>query len=92
MVLIFDLLEYWRSVKFDFENQYLKIIAMNKDKTFIGQPILAQIIKLIPKQLINSAVQKHDCNKYYKTLPLRTHLISSLFGVLSYCSGLRELC
>lgn len=65
---------------------------MNKDKTFIGQPILAQIIKLIPKQLINSAVQKHDCNKYYKTLPLRTHLISSIFGVLSYCSGLRELC
>lgn len=65
---------------------------MNKDKTFIGQMILAQIIKLIPKQLINSAVQKHDFNKYYKTLPLRTHLISSMFGVLSYCSGLRELC
>lgn len=65
---------------------------MSKDKTFIGQPILSQIIKLIPKQLINSAVQKHDCNKHYKTLPLRTHLISSLFGVLSYCSGLRELC
>ena len=65
---------------------------MSKDKTFIGQPILTQIIKLIPKALINEAVQKHDCNKYYKTLPLRTHLISSLFGVLSYCNGLRELC
>ncbi len=52
-----------------------KIIPMNKDKTFIGQMILAQIIKLIPKQLINSAVQKHDFNKYYKTLPLRTNLI-----------------
>ena len=48
---------------------------MNKDKTFIGQPILGQIIKLIPKQLINSAVQKHYCNKYYKKLPSRTHLI-----------------
>ncbi|ANI89011.1 hypothetical protein A9P82_07250 [Arachidicoccus ginsenosidimutans] len=59
---------------------------------FTGQPILSQILNLISSSLINKAVRKHQSNRYYKKLPVRIHLISLLYGVFSYCNGLRELC
>lgn len=64
----------------------------DKDKRFIGQPILSQILNQIPSTLIHQANRKHQANRYYKSLPLRVHLISLLYGVFSYCNGLRELC
>jgi len=65
---------------------------MNKDKRFVGQPVLSQVLGLIPSSLIRNAGRKHQSNRYYKALPLRVHLISLLYGVFSYCNGLRELC
>jgi Transposase DDE domain/Domain of unknown function (DUF4372) len=65
---------------------------MNEDKKFVGQPVLSQILDVIPSSLINKANRKHQANRYYKRLPLRVHLISLLYGVFSYCNGLRELC
>lgn len=65
---------------------------MNEGKKFIGQPILSQIISCISKQTISAAVRKHDSNRYYKKLPTRVHLVSLLYGVFSYCNGLREIC
>jgi len=65
---------------------------MDKSKTFVGQPILSQILDTIPSSVINLANRKHKANRYYKRIPLRVHLISLLYGVFSYCNGLRELC
>ena len=65
---------------------------MNKSISFAGQPILSQILDVIPSSLISRANRKHQSNRYYKKLPLRTHLVSLLYGVFSYCNGLRELC
>ncbi|WP_158267189.1 DUF4372 domain-containing protein [Chitinophaga niastensis] len=65
---------------------------MDKDKKFTGQPILSQILSDIPPKLIRDAARKHNSNRYYKKLPLRVHLVSLLYGVFSYCNGLRELC
>jgi Transposase DDE domain/Domain of unknown function (DUF4372) len=65
---------------------------MDKDKRFTGQPVLSQILDLIPSSLINKSCKKHQSNRYYKALPLRVHLVSLLYGVFSYCNGLRELC
>jgi len=65
---------------------------MREDKKFVGQPVLSQILDIIPSSLIQKANRKHDANRYYKKLPLRVHLISLLYGVFSYCNGLRELC
>ena len=65
---------------------------MNKDTNFVGQPILSQILKCIPKTTISKIVLKHNSNRYYKKLPFRVHLVSLLYGVFSYCNGLRELC
>src|ERR1043165_5239093 len=65
---------------------------MGESKKFPGQPILSQILEVIPSTIINAANRKHKANRYYKRLPLRVHLVSLLYGVFSYCNGLRELC
>ena len=65
---------------------------MSEDKKFAGQPVLSQILDIIPSSLINRANRKHQANRYYKKLPLRVHVVSLLYGVFSYCNGLRELC
>ncbi len=65
---------------------------MDKSKTFVGQPVLSQILDTIPSCILNAANRKHQANRYYKRIPLRVHLVSLLYGVLSYCNGLRELC
>jgi len=65
---------------------------MGEIKKFPGQPVLSQILDVIPTSIINAANRKHKSNRYYKRLPLRVHLVSLLYGVFSYCNGLRELC
>jgi len=65
---------------------------MDEVKKFPGQPVLSQILDVIPSSIINAANRKHKSNRYYKRLPLRVHLVSLLYGVFSYCNGLRELC
>jgi len=65
---------------------------MDEGKKFVGQPILSQILKLISDQSVKRAVKAHNSNHYYKTLSTKTHLVSLLYGVYSYCDGLRELC
>lgn len=65
---------------------------MCENRKFLGQPILSQILDVIPSWIINAANRKHKLNRKYKRLPLRVHLVSMLYGVFSYCNGLRELC
>lgn len=65
---------------------------MNKDKKFVGQPILSQILSCISSDIIRQSSKQHKSNRYYKRIPVRVHLISLLYGVFSYCNGLRELC
>lgn len=65
---------------------------MGEIKKFVGQPVLSQILDVIPSSLINAANRKHKSNRYYKRLSLRVHVVSLLYGVFSYCNGLRELC
>lgn len=65
---------------------------MGEVRKFPGQPVLSQILDVIPNSIIYAANRKHKSNRYYKRLPLRVHLVSLLYGVFSYCNGLRELC
>ncbi|MEO5599899.1 MAG: DUF4372 domain-containing protein [Cyclobacteriaceae bacterium] len=65
---------------------------MSKSKKFVGQPILSQILSCISTDIIKQSCKKHNSNRYYKRIPVRVHLIGLLYGVFSYCNGLRELC
>ncbi|MFN5848805.1 MAG: DUF4372 domain-containing protein, partial [Chitinophagales bacterium] len=49
------------------------------------------IFKLIPSSEIEKAAKKRKSNHYYKTLPVRVHLVSLLYGVFSYCQGLTHI-
>ena len=64
---------------------------MSEVKKFVGQPVISQILDVIPSSLIQQSSKKHHSNRYYKRLPFRVHLVSLLYGVFSYCNGLREL-
>jgi hypothetical protein len=67
---------------------------MSKDKTkkLVGQPIMNQILRLIPKNLISDISKDTQCDRYYKKIPLLKHLTTMLFGVLSRCNSLRDIC
>lgn len=65
---------------------------MSKTKKFVGQPILSQILNCISASELQKLSKKHQSDRYYKRLPFRVHLTSLLYGVFSYCNGLRELC
>lgn len=65
---------------------------MGKSKQSAGQPILCQILSCISSGIIKQSSKQHKSNHYYKRIPVRVHLVSLLYGVFSYCNGLRELC
>jgi hypothetical protein len=65
---------------------------MSEAKQFVGQPILSQVLNCIPTATITKCCRKHQSNRYYKKLPVRVYLITLLYGVFSFCNGLRELC
>lgn len=67
---------------------------MSKDKTkkLVGQPIMNQILRLIPKSIISDISKDTQCDRYYKKIPLIKHLTTMLFGVLSRCNSIREIC
>jgi hypothetical protein len=67
---------------------------MSKDKTkkLVGQPIMNQILRLIPKSKISDIAKDTQCDRYYKKIPVMKHLTTMLFGVLSRCNSIREIC
>ena len=71
-----------------------KNIDMSKDNEirFVGQPIFKQIIKLIDAVNISVLVKKHSSDHYYKAFKIRTQLITMLFGILSRCDSMTEIC
>jgi hypothetical protein len=67
---------------------------MSKDNEikFVGQPIFKQIVKLIDAIDFNGLVKKHNADYYYKAFKAKTHIITMLFGILSRCDSMTEIC
>ena len=59
---------------------------------FVGQPIFKQIVNLIDRIDLKGLIQKHNADRYYKALRAKTHLITMLFGILSRCDSMNEIC
>jgi len=58
----------------------------------VGQPIFKQIINLVDKVDIQGLIRKHESDYYYKSFKTRTHLFTMLFGILSRCDSMTEVC
>ena len=64
----------------------------NSEIRFVGQPIFRQILRLIDDFELKSLVSKHNSDYYYKAYKSRTQLITMLFGILSRCDSMTEIC
>ena len=64
---------------------------MPKSSFFTGQPILNQLLSLIPRSLVNQLAHKHKADHYCKKFKAYDHLVSMLFCGFHQCSSLREL-
>jgi hypothetical protein len=58
----------------------------------VGQPIFKQIMNLVDKVDIHGLIRKHESDYYYKSFKTRTHLFTMLFGILSRCDSMTEVC
>ncbi len=67
-------------------------MSKNNEINFVGQPILKQILKLIEAVNIQGLINKHQSDYYYKAFKSRTHIITMLFGILSRCDSMTEIC
>lgn len=64
----------------------------NTEKNLVGQPIFKQLLGFIPRNKFDLLVSKYQSNRYYKTFDSWTHLMTMLFGALSRCDSMGELC
>jgi len=67
-------------------------MSKNTEIKFVGQPILKQIVNLIEAVNIQGLVKKHNSDYYYKVFSTRIHLVTMLFGILSRCDSMTEIC
>lgn len=66
--------------------------SKDTEKKLVGQLIFKQIINFIPKNKFDLLVSEHNSNRYYKTFDSWTHLVTMLFGILSRCDSMGEVC
>ena len=64
---------------------------MNKSNNFSGQPIIRQLLKLLPSDIISRTVSRYNSDRYYKCFKTYDHLVTMLYATLSGVSSLREL-
>jgi hypothetical protein len=67
-------------------------MGKNTEINLVGQPIFKQIIDLLDVINITSIVKRHEADRYYKTYPAKTQLITMLFGIISRCDSMGEIC
>ena len=67
-------------------------MSKNTEIKFVGQPIFRQIINLIDAIDIKGIIQRNNSDHYYKAYKSKTQLIVMLFGILSRCDSMNEIC
>lgn len=67
-------------------------MSKNTEIKLVGQPIFKQVVNLIDAISLTSLVRKHNADHYYKAYRAKTQLITMLFGILSRCDSMTEIC
>jgi len=62
------------------------------EKKLVGQPIFNQVLKILPREVINRIVLEEKSDRYYKSFSTWDELTSLLFGVYTRCDSAREVC
>lgn len=66
--------------------------VQNTEKHLVGQPVINQLIKFLPRDKFDELVHRHNADYYYKTFNSWTQLVTMLFGILSRCDSMGEVC
>jgi hypothetical protein len=64
---------------------------MPKSSFFTGQPILSQLLNLIPKAELRRLVRQHRGDRYCKRFKTSDHLVTMLYACFHHCESLREI-
>jgi len=64
---------------------------MSEASLFAGQPVMSQLLSLIPRSLVKELAEKHQADRYCKRFFSHDHLVAMLYTSLSGCESLREL-
>jgi len=65
---------------------------MNKNRYLSGQPILCQLLCLIPRTLFDEVVAQHQSDRYYKTMTTFKQFVFLFYGVVMRCHSLKNVC
>lgn len=64
---------------------------MSKNRHFTGQPIFAQLIKLLNGVNFSPIIEKHQANRYTKKFTAFQHVVTMLYASLGKLNSLREV-
>lgn len=64
----------------------------SSEKKLVGQPVFKQLLDFVPRNKFDLLVSRHNSDRYYKTFDSWTQLVTMLFGVLSRCDSMGEIC
>jgi hypothetical protein len=64
---------------------------MNKSTFFTGQPIFAQLLRFIPRDMIHRITADHHADRYCKRFTTYEHLVTMLYATFNHCNSLREV-
>ncbi|MEM6806509.1 MAG: IS4 family transposase [Bacteroidota bacterium] len=65
---------------------------MSKDTNLAGQPVICQLMSFIPKELVNQSVTQYQSDKGYTEMLTYRQLVFIMYGVISRCHSLSNLC
>lgn len=67
-------------------------MGKNKEINFVGQPVLKQLMEIATAIDIKSIIREKQSDRYYKSFGSMTQLVTMLFGILSRCDSMTEVC
>jgi len=65
---------------------------MPKNTNLAGQPVICQLFSFLPREIIDSCVDFHQSDRYYKTMTTWKQLVFLLYGVVTKSHSLNTLC
>ena len=58
----------------------------------VGQPIIKHVLDLIDKTRFKQLVRENKSDHYYKAFKSWPHFVTMMFGILSRCDSMTEVC
>lgn len=65
---------------------------MAKNTNLAGQPVICQLLSLLPREIVDACVVEHESDRYYKTMTTWKQLVFILYGVVTKSHSLNTLC